>query len=715
MTVSRANRPDPLPMQPAAFQLQTTLQHLGIDATTARRIAVQHGSALHKTLLADNAPLVMKVFSDGQVTIEKAGRAPDDQAERMLPSGFGPLAHALAEAAPAASLGLLKAALECEAMERGTYEEVQGLYETALKALANPDETSDIGEPNATTRPSDDSTSTTTTTTMTTTTVPAMAATTASTALETTSMVPARLLAPPLELSAQANAVLWANGSGPKALGMAISAGNLTAVQQLLAEEPEVPAAWSDHMGANLLHQAVEAGQRSIVVFLLCRSGIGTEASNTIATQLLDREANIDAVDFMNNTALHIACGVGSLSLVMLLLDRKADVNARDTAGRTPLAIACQNGDHKMVGMLLNFQANAKVPANDGTTPLHIACRGGNGPIVALLLSQKANPIAKTERGETPIAMARAYGYHHVVETLRKKLKFVRSSRSYAGLWSHVEQAPRALSQAVQAGNLALLKHVLAYDRSLLAPLKNRAMALHLAINAEHRDIVAFLLERDGIPPHQVNNIAALLLDDDGLEAVDDVNNNALHTACHRGAKSLVWVLLDRQADVDKKGKGDQTALLIATSRGDDELVRLLLDHGANPNAQLAVRTKETPLHFACESNQNHVIAMLLQAGAIPNVPNAQGITPLMLACRWGGPPTLELLLKHGALVNLKDNNAYTALHFAAGRGIDTVVELLLANGANFHAQTDKGETPLQLASALNRHDVVAVLKRAMH
>ncbi|WP_033707346.1 ankyrin repeat domain-containing protein [Bacillus mycoides] len=89
------------------------------------------------------------------------------------------------------------------------------------------------------------------------------------------------------------------------------------------------------------------------------------------------------------------------------------------------------------------------------------------------------------------------------------------------------------------------------------------------------------------------------------------------------------------------------TKLARASGEGNIELVKKLLNQGADPN--LYEGYGEPPLIWAVRSSQDNVVKVLLEAGANPNVKLAGGITPLMIAKEEGANVTIKYLLEHGA------------------------------------------------------------------
>jgi ankyrin repeat protein len=162
------------------------------------------------------------------------------------------------------------------------------------------------------------------------------------------------------------------------------------------------------------------------------------------------------------------------------------------------------------------------------------------------------------------------------------------------------------------------------------------------------------------------------------------------------------------------------------------ELIRILLDRGADPN----VRTKEvypirrfitplgdlswvdftgqTPFFRAALAGDLNLMNLLLYRGADPNTPTLAGTTALMAAAgvNWMEGQTfteskeslldaVKLCLEKGADVNAKNSMGITAVIGAANRGSDAILEFLVKQGARLNVKDNEGRTPLVWAQGV--------------
>lgn len=205
------------------------------------------------------------------------------------------------------------------------------------------------------------------------------------------------------------------------------------------------------------------------------------------------------------------------------------------------------------------------------------------------------------------------------------------------------------------------------------------ASALHTAARYGHVDLMEWLIgqglpvdlkDEFGEPPlHEAvdwgQTAAVRLLLANGADAhVRDENGYAaIHEA---NSLEMLELLLEAGAPVDDVSGGGCWPLQSACESGDVEIVRYLLNKGAEPNR---TTSGGTALFSATGSGSLEVVKLLLEAGADPNIQDCDGWT-----CLWrvDSLPMAELLLRHGADPSIGDEcgclpEAWTGLPLAVG------------------------------------------------
>jgi hypothetical protein len=169
----------------------------------------------------------------------------------------------------------------------------------------------------------------------------------------------------------------------------------------------------------------------------------------------------------------------------------------------------------------------------------------------------------------------------------------------------------------------------------------------------------------------------------------------ALHLAAWKKDMAIVRLLLDKGADIEAENING-TALHIAASIGDTAVVRLLLDRGADVKAKELL--KKTALHSAAEQGNEATVQLLLDRGADIKAREYFGNTPLHLAAMTGRKALVQLLLDRGANIEAENMFKRTALHLSAEKEEEDVVHLLVDRGADVNAKDYHGNTALHRA-----------------
>ncbi len=163
----------------------------------------------------------------------------------------------------------------------------------------------------------------------------------------------------------------------------------------------------------------------------------------------------------------------------------------------------------------------------------------------------------------------------------------------------------------------------------------------------------------------------------------DDINDKLISQAA-RGNVVTVRALIGEGADIHARRKTvggiGRPALYYAAGSGNSEIVKLLVEHGANVNEQ--PEGEETALMVSTVHGYADIAKLLLAAGANVNARDKSGATALTDAARKGQTEIVHLLIEHGADVNVRLADDNTALSWARVRGTPEMVDMLLRAGA---------------------------------
>jgi ankyrin repeat protein len=185
-----------------------------------------------------------------------------------------------------------------------------------------------------------------------------------------------------------------------------------------------------------------------------------------------------------------------------------------------------------------------------------------------------------------------------------------------------------------------------------------------------------------------------------------------LHYAALCGLHTVVkFLAIEHSRDVHSQGGNDEsTPLHLASEKGHVEVVRILVEHGADTTVQ--DNHGSTPLHRASWPSFTNIdlVRFLIMHGADVMAQNKFGSTPLHGASSSGNVDVARFLVEHGADATAQDKDGWTPLHHASFNGSVGLARFLVEHGADPIAQDKDGATPLHGASWGRNMDVVRFL-----
>ena len=440
---------------------------------------------------------------------------------------------------------------------------------------------------------------------------------------------------------------------------------------------------------------AIKSGDRSAAVEMIAK-----------------KSADVNAAEADGSTPLLWAANLSDLDLVSRLLKAGANPNVRNKLGSTPLAEAAFNANTEMIRALLDAGADPNAAGPDGQTPLLLVARTANVDAAKLLLEKGANPNAKeTQRGQTALMWAAAASQAPVMRELLAHGAEV-DTRSATDLMTPlVSSEPRAQPRppggmtamlfSVREGCLDCVKLLVEKGAKIDLPDPEGVTPLISSIFNTHFDVAKYLIEQGANVDHW-----------------------------DWWGRTPLYLAVDYNT-LPHGGRPDQPAL---DQTLPIDIIRMLLEKGANSNPQLKLLPPyratgadrgvdqmlsfgATPLLRAAKAMDAPAIKLLLEHGAIVDLPNNQGMTPTVAASGMGSIDadtrgyfttpdvqdraiaSLELLLAKGGALNGRAGRFQQApLHGAAFWGWNKVVEYLLSKGADVNLTDERGYTAVDYA-----------------
>ncbi|XP_043240910.1 serine/threonine-protein phosphatase 6 regulatory ankyrin repeat subunit C-like [Amphibalanus amphitrite] len=256
----------------------------------------------------------------------------------------------------------------------------------------------------------------------------------------------------------------------------------------------------------------------------------------------------------------------------------------------------------------------------------------------------------------------------------------------------------RALADSItRSAPLDEMRILIACGAKVNAPVTLGLRPLHYAVWQRYPEAARWLLTRGC-----------------DVNAADDLGHTALHLCAEKGYAEMVALFLEFGARVDftelHGGEVDEP-LRMAVKHGHLDIARMLLQHGANPNATYFLGPELSllnPLDLEWAE-------LLLQFGADPNAPDRAGLSQLMRAARQpDGLPAVKLYVQYGGDVNSTAGERHdfrTVLHYAVMSGQRDTVRFLVRSGARVNYPCDyEKPTPLDLAIIKGDVDMVRLL-----
>ncbi|WP_245181088.1 ankyrin repeat domain-containing protein [Flavobacterium sp. XN-5] len=193
--------------------------------------------------------------------------------------------------------------------------------------------------------------------------------------------------------------------------------------------------------------------------------------------------------------------------------------------------------------------------------------------------------------------------------------------------------------------------------------------------------------------------------------------NKALFEAVDRGDATMLAKILEDKPSLELKNDKGRTALMEAVYKSDNKIAVLLINAGADVNAQDGI--KNSPFLYAGAEGNLEIVKMALNNGANFKIYNRYGGTALIPAAEKGHLEIVKLLVNTAGFPKDHINNlGWTALLEAVllsdgGQVHIDIVAALIEGGCDINIADKNGMTPLRLAKKQGYAEMVKLLEKA--
>lgn len=446
-----------------------------------------------------------------------------------------------------------------------------------------------------------------------------------------------------------------------------------------------------------------------------CLNGLSSNGGQRLDPIKMVIDKIPEKMDPQNSKALLATCEKKSEGALDSLIAKMKDINAVDSNGMSLLLYSLKHAFVYGVHKLLEKGVDVNVSDNNGHTALMYACALPHMEYTNKIIDMvSVSEINKKSLKEGDTAMHMLCKNTGAGEMFISELELIKQLSGDASNNLYFT-GTLVIDEDVTIGN-----EIVVGERQDDGYTLNQYKSLLICRKLKEKSADFNVLNDNGFSPYfylcrSQQKYLANILKNEKIIDLDTIDSSGFQKAMgylllrdHEKLKDLISKHPECLHESTKKG--GETLLHLATQMKDLELVKLLIDLGANQDIKSINAGGLTPLFYACATKQPDIAKYLISKSPDISIISDNGNDILSWVAELHDINLLQKMLDRGANINHRGQDGKTLLFWMVQYGWEDMVEFLMSKGADPNLATDMGEYPLILCVAKDNLNMLNTL-----